>query len=588
MDADHHRRTKNSAWYQETGMRAFGHNKDTEKMDSKNAPSATTEVPRDETTLVSFSAEDVPVKAVTVYCGDKAEVTRVVHFSSPSSVGRHEVELRDLPGRTLIDKTSVRVKGSGKCTVLHVSYSDTQGEKDEAKVKQEKYQQDIQRLTAEYRALSGLFHRNHKMRMFANHFVEQIVPAQVVSDNKIRSVNDVDKVLHWWAAKMANTDFEILRLQGEERRLKDAITKLNEVREAAKKPPGRVSVTVDVQEPGPIDLEVKYMTRGATWSPSYRLRMDTQTGSMSCKYYGMVTQSTAENWEGVALRLSTTKPAVRTTPPPATGVKVVRCFCGIETAETAVAQWKSSGGGVGAVSFVIEKPADIKSNGQTKMLTVGIRELIAEVTHHVVPAKEPVAYLEAKVINNTDYFLLASDDVTLFLDNSFVAKTNINSVFPGESFQTFLGIDPAVKVTVAPPRITRNRRSSTHSKSNDVTHTRSTSISNKKNVPVTYVIVDAMPLSADGLIKVILKQPSPARLHEANVTTNDALVSTALEKFCGKTWHPAQAGTHLAGVIKSPSNQLAWIGKVAPQGEISIPLEYTVEWPTGQEIAILG
>lgn len=41
----------------------------------------------------------------------------------------------------------------------------TQGEKDEAKVKQEKYQQDIQRLTAEYRALSGLFHRNHKMRM---------------------------------------------------------------------------------------------------------------------------------------------------------------------------------------------------------------------------------------------------------------------------------------------------------------------------------------------------------------------------------------------------------------------------------------
>lgn len=38
-----------------------------------------------------------------------------------------------------------------------------------------------------------------------------------------------------------------------------------------------------------------------------------------------------------------------------------------------------------------------RSNGQTKMLTVGILELIAEVTHHVVPAKEPVAYLEAKV-----------------------------------------------------------------------------------------------------------------------------------------------------------------------------------------------
>ena len=32
----------------------------------------------------------------------------------------------------------------------------------------------------------------------------------------------------------------------------------------------------------------------------------------------------------------------------------------------------------------------------------------------------------------------------------------------------------------------------------------------------------------------------------------------------------------------------AWVGKVAPQGEISIPLEYTVEWPTGEEIEISG
>lgn len=48
--------------------------------------------------------------------------------------------------------------------------------------------------------------------------------------------------------------------------------------------------------------------------------------------------------------------------------------------------------------------------------------------------------------NNTDYLLLASSNVSIFFDNSFVAKTNLRSVSPGESFQTFLGIDPAVKV----------------------------------------------------------------------------------------------------------------------------------------------
>lgn len=55
---------------------------------------------------------------------------------------------------------------------------------------------------------------------------------------------------------------------------------------------------------------------------------------------------------------------------------------------------------------------------------------------HVIP----------QATNNTDYLLLASNDVSIFFDNSFVTKTSLTSVSPGESFQTFLGIDPAVKV----------------------------------------------------------------------------------------------------------------------------------------------
>lgn len=51
--------------------------------------------------------------------------------------------------------------------------------------------------------------------------------------------------------------------------------------------------------------KVKYMTRGATWSPSYDLRVDTQTDTISCTYYGMVTQSTTEDWEGEQCESST-------------------------------------------------------------------------------------------------------------------------------------------------------------------------------------------------------------------------------------------------------------------------------------------
>eukprot|EP00903_Cladosiphon_okamuranus_P006877 g6698.t1 len=684
------------------------------------------EVPGPEApTLVSFSGADVPIQAATVFCKNKAEITRVVKFSSPSSLGRHEVELTDLPGRTFIDGTSVRVKGSGYCTIVHASYTDerpevklelTQEEKDEANARQQKAKQEIQRLTDELTVVNQQSHRNKLMRGYADRFADRAViataggsanatAADSISDNgPAPTVDDVAKALDWWAARAAQTDAEVHRLELEGRRLKDAIAELckasttspaivrvrEEASDATKKPPGRVQVTVDVLELGPIELEVKYMIRGATWSPSYDLRVDTMTDSVSCTYYGMVTQTTTEDWKGVALRLSTAEPTVHGTPPelgskivslktaripapslickakPATMKMKKRSSRGSRRhsldmakdgdceeydssecdedesrelsfvscssmsgrlelggfgggpgrggggrsrsallapppppqAMPAMAQVEGGNGGMGAVSFVVDKPADIKSNGQTKKLTVGVLELSAEVTHYIVPSKESAAYLQAKATNNTDYLLLASDDVSIFFDNSFVTKTSLTSVSPGESFQTFLGIDPAVKITVAPPRKTSKKRG-IFSKSNHVTHTHSTSVSNKKKVPVTCVIVDAMPRSTDEIIKVVLKQPVPASVSESGAITDDVLVSTALEIF-GEASSDGQAqaqlqaptptpsATHVAGVIKSPSNHLAWVGKIAPQGEISIPLEYTVEWPTGKDIQFSG
>ncbi|CAB1108562.1 unnamed protein product [Ectocarpus sp. CCAP 1310/34] len=504
--------------------------------------------------------------------------------------------------------------------------------------------------------------------------------------------------------------------------LKEAITELHKppatssasacvpkATEKVTKKPGRILITVDVQELGNIELEGlapwvrrplypsfhlrdplwKYMTRGATWSPS-------------CTYYGMVTQSTTEDWKGVSLRLSTAEPTVHGTPPALEGKTVslkpyrmpepsfskprgamgrkksgaysrrssfgsvgeceedgessslddtmsaALCVEGYgggapghggggpapcappppPKAKPAVAQVEGGGGGMGAVSFVVETPADIKSNARAKKLTVGVLQLSAEVSHYVVPAKESAAYLQAKeyvsthrhqgsvpskvkvsmlllilhanqATNNTDYLLLASNDVSIFFDNSFITKTSLTSVCPGESFQTFLGIDPAVKITVGPLRKTSKKRG-IFSKSNHVTHThryrsctqtiteideksrtisfetltavagstnathvsmlasvfryarnwrfvahfdRSTSISNKKKVPV------------------ILKQPPPSSVSESEAITDDALASAALE-MCeagdggSSNVQTPPAVNGVLGVIKSPSNHL--------------------------------
>lgn len=62
---------------------------------------------------------------------------------------------------------------------------------------------------------------------------------------------------------------------------------------------------------------------------------------------------------------------------------------------------------------------------------------------------------------------------------------------------------------------------------------------------------------------MVLKQPVPASVSESEAITDDVLVSAALEMFGeassdtqAQPQAPTPAATHVAGVIKSPSNHL--------------------------------
>eukprot|EP00903_Cladosiphon_okamuranus_P007601 g7372.t1 len=691
-------------------------------------------VPDAEVQKVSVESSAAPVTSVTVYKG-RAEITRKVSFSADTKIGLHEVELTGLPSGSLIEDTSLAVKGIGHCTILDFSFISTENEAEteEQKKADEAVSKKTQEtdsklremeaaklknmdvLKQEHAFLESQFTRNEKLRQLTNRVADRAASAFASSSGPpvaasgdpaaaaataaaaqvSMDIGGVSKALEWWEKKAVEVDEACHRLGVEGKRVMDEMAKLEsdhasavevlrkesiavvaEIARACKsrtqsggftfgdqQNKRRVIVTVDVEElKSPIELEVSYMTRGATWSPAYDLRVDTQTDSMSCTYYGRVLQNTSEDWEGVALRLSTAEPSARSTPPPlgtstvslkppprasppprppsagrlsgstfgaapdfgsaraapvAHGSAFGGGFGGFGAApnttvapsmgtvsapppppdaKTAVTQVEGGGGGLGAVNFVVDKPASIKKTGETKKFSVGVLHLTTEVVHYIVPSKEPAAYLQAKATNNTDYLLLASEDVSVFFDNSFVAKTVLTSVSPGESFQTFLGTDPAVKVKVAPPRKTAKQKG-LFGKVDHVNHTNSTSISNTKKVPVTCVLVDTLPRSTDDMIKVTLQQPAQAKVSEAAQAIGDQmLVDFALDKFGsdggaggndpskGPTTGPKAVKTAMAGVAKGPMNHLVWVVKIAPAEDILIPLEYTVEWPIGKEV----
>ena len=59
-----------------------------------------------------------------------------------------------------------------------------------------------------------------------------------------------------------------------------------------------------------------YMVHGASWSPSYDIRVANDSDGLSLTYFGRIQQSTGEDWDECAVKLSTATPSVGGRPPP--------------------------------------------------------------------------------------------------------------------------------------------------------------------------------------------------------------------------------------------------------------------------------
>jgi len=73
-------------------------------------------------------------------------------------------------------------------------------------------------------------------------------------------------------------------------------------------------------------------------------------------------------------------------------------------------------------------PCHTCSDNKAHKVSVAVLRLASSFRHYSAPAINPVAYLQCLTINTTDYTLLASKTVNVFLNNAFVSKTEISTV----------------------------------------------------------------------------------------------------------------------------------------------------------------
>jgi uncharacterized protein (TIGR02231 family) len=182
---------------------------------------------------------------------------------------------------------------------------------------------------------------------------------------------------------------------------------------------------------------------------------------------------------------------------------------------------------------------------------------------------------------------------SIYVDGSFIAKSNIPAVSPGESFDCALGLDPAIRITYHP--ISRKRAQIGFvSKTTVNSYSQRISVYNTKSIKIKDLrIIDQVPVSADESITVKLTTPAlpsaPSRIDgsakEEKKVDRSRPVSHPMFNVSpgiGAEWGDGtEDTTSVAGgaVVVGQDGKLSWVCEIPSQGKVNLLLEWEVTSP---------
>lgn len=488
---------------------------------------------------------DSRITAVTVYPG-QALVTRSASVTLPA--GAHQISFENIIPQ--VDENSIRVSGAGSAKVklfgaqLKREFS-AEVVSEKAKDLQQQIQ-DLQDQRASVQAEEQILLQEREFLNSLKFFSQEQLPKDLIT--KIPTVKDVGDLLIYldteFKKNAAAGRVSVLKIREIDKKIEVLRQELAEISSGQKMT--RV-IVVDVEAPSAMtfDVQLSFMVNGAYWRPIYDARAAFDKGTVDLVTYGLVKQTTGEDWTDVEMTLSTSRPSVggrmpyvapwildffRPEPRSARKSFMMRskdalmmqsapmtagmsldvtgsAEAPMEEAQEVYAQVGQSGTGV---TYKIARPATVKSDGTDYRLPVGGVSLKSDFRYAAFPRASEYAYLNTTVINE-DQMQLPAGALGVFLDGDFVGRSSIDNVSPGEKFDLYLGIDENVKV----------KREQLEKKTDDtligglpsstirVTTTNRIKVENYKTKSISVYLFEAMPVSENDQIKVKILSVKP-------------------------------------------------------------------------------
>ena len=355
----------------------------------------------------------------------------------------------------------------------------------------------------------------------------------------------------------------------------------------------------------------------AQWYPVYDLHAASENGkpssSVSLQYRVALSQSTGEIWNNTDLILSTSATdvlnagiptsetlSIEPTPKNQPVVQTLHSARAVRQSMTLLPGVSAPRGIVSksplSVTYTVEGKTTIPTDGQSHKVLVASLPLEATVTHVTTPRKSTVAYLQVgslvyqtcstiadhlgqcAVKNTSDYHLLPGT-VNVFLDGSYVSKTNIPDINTGDTFQCTLGIDTSARVVhTLVSSSTTSAASSFVEQYKTTTYTSTTTITNRHtgDYPIQIAERSSLPVASpqDTRIKVFLKKPEGLAEGEEGSDIDLGRPDGFKVKW----------GTDLDETKDGKkSGKFIWFGSVEPGKEVELVSQWEVRAPVDVE-----
>ncbi|KAF7367401.1 hypothetical protein MSAN_00802700 [Mycena sanguinolenta] len=559
------------------------------------------------------SVTDSKIIAVSLY-STRAEITRLFKFEVKT--GQNQVHIAGLPN--VLETESLRVEGRGAATIHDVTVSMAKGEHIPTSSPK------LSELLSQREKTANALARCEK----ALTSLEQYLGSLTVQHLE---VSHLDKVLEQYDSTGGRLDVKKTELTEELRRLDAEISDervLIAVPHENSKLRMQAAIGVFADSEGAVEIALIYAVPNATWTAFYDIRvdMDTKEDPVTLIYKAAIKQNTGESWDDVPLQLETSTPtfglgvptlspwnlSVYQPPPPMQMQRAVksarksRSFALPSMPALPLASAALLGGedeyqlpemryedasvtSKGNVSATFRVPGlvTIPCDGDAHNFTIVQLSLKAAMSWVSVPKMDAKTHLNARITNASEYTLLAGS-ASVYVDGSFISRSDVPAVSPQESFDCPLGLDPSIRITYHPVLKTRSQ-SGFYTKT--VTHVFSQRITvhNTKAVSIEHLkIVDQIPASQDSQIEVRLVNPALVLPSEGGAGTSKRASVMLKSQPQAPVVNVANGivaqwdGTDESAVdidTLGRDRKLNWVCAVPAQGKINLALEWEVTAP---------